>query len=163
MLSREQIFQLVVSGRMFCWAGQGDRHSIEPTIPGAKRFRFETNFDGTPASYEDQYLGETTFQGQEIVRSGPDDEAIWGMVYRGWTMSEVDKVEQVLKWVLRSEVEHVRFGEDIRRESSGLVYQSKTSQRENMLSFTQVETISRDGVMLYRATLCAGPIMTLGL
>ena len=42
MLSQGQIFQLVVSGRMFCWAGQGDRHSIEPTIPGAKRFRLET-------------------------------------------------------------------------------------------------------------------------
>ncbi|MEK6840023.1 MAG: DUF5680 domain-containing protein [Nanoarchaeota archaeon] len=161
MLSQGQIFQLVVSGRMFCWAGQGDRHSIEPTIPGAKRFRLETNYNGIPASYEDQYLGENAFFGSELVRVGDENEAVWGMNYNGYLMDEVEKVEQFLKSILRTEANRIRFGEDVHITQKDLTYSSRTVRRVNNLHFTQIETIKRAGVEFYSATLSAGSIMTL--
>ena len=156
-LNAHQLTELIAIGRSACWASPEHRNKATPTIEGAERFIFDSNFDGLLVTYEDQYLGGTAFQGQELVRE--EKTAVWGMVYAGFVLDKADEIEQMLKYVLRTEGKRARLGSDFTTSRGELVYQIRTLQTSSRLSFVQVESISHERHELYTATLTAGVIM----
>ncbi len=155
-LTLRQLTEVIVVGRGTCWISRNREHVAKPTISGAKRFAFNSNFGDLAVKYEDQYLGERSFLGQELVRE--DDNPVWGMVYHGTVFDFGDTAEDFLKQVLRTEVDRARLGEGFSVERGSLVYQSQSLLNQGNLTFVIKETIRSGNVHLYMATLAAGPI-----
>lgn len=155
-LTLRQLTEMIVVGRGACWISRNREHVAEPTIPGAKRFAFNSSFGDLSVKYEDQYLGERSFLGQELVRE--EGDPVWGMVYNGTVFDQQDAAEEFLKQVLRTEIDRARLGEEFSVERGSLIYQSQTLLNQGNLTFVIKETIRSGNVHLYMATLAAGPI-----
>lgn len=156
-LNANLIRELIVAGRYAGLCSDKRACDATPTIAGAKRFVFATKVDGINVTYEDECIGESAYQGRQLVKE--EEASVWGMVYAGFVLDERAVVEKMLQEILLAEYDRARLGVDFSIKQGGLVYRIRTLQWDSRISFVQTETIRSGTTKLYSLTLVAGAIM----
>lgn len=117
MSSTEEIRSFLAEARRQTWAGK--KNKARSKVPGSKRYVFESG----RLRYEDEYFGEETIMGREVVLL--DNHPYWSMIYSGRTENYDPELSEFLRQILLNQADVVRMGASnalIFRETPDSIY-----------------------------------------